>query len=381
MPALLLALVVLTPGSPPLPPGPVCPPAAGRAGSLPAPAPPPFTMWVDERRHQVVIRVGPFPLPANPAPGEHGEGHEPMGHAHGLQLPTYRFKMPVSGWARGFRLEILDPSGRPLDRRLLHHVTLNHLDRRGLTFPSFERFLAAGQETESVRLPKSVGVPMEAGAVMAMASVWTNETETDLAGVVLLLSVEYLPRNLVPKPTTIHPILFDIGFRPGLTDGFDLDTGRTEFKREFVLPVDGRVLGLGGHLHDYGHSIELRDQETGKVLVTLKAELTPEGKLIRVNRRLFATWGEGLRLRAGRRYVVVARYHNTSGKLLRLGAMAIMAGVFAPDRPDRWPTLDRSDPVYLAECDGLGEIGWVDVPDSALGPPPSSLSLPFRVKR
>ena len=331
---------------------------------------PPFTVRVDERRHEVVIRMGPFALPAN-EPGV-GEEHQGMDHAHGPELPVYRFPWPVSGWARGFRVAILDGKGNPLDRRLLHHVNLLHLDRRSLTLPMFEKTMAAGQETEAVTLPKSVGVWIEQGSDMALASMWTNETGPDLAEVVLELSLPYLPENIVPEPRDVRPIAFDIGFRPGLTAGFDLDSGRKEFSREFVLPVSGRLLGVGGHLHDYGLSLELRDGESGKVLVTLKAKARPDGTLLGMSRKVLGVSGDGLKLKAGRRYLVVAKYYNPTGRLLKLGAMAAMAGIFAPDDPDEWPVLERNHPVYLAEIASLDAQGWVTVPGvsrKSNGPP------------
>lgn len=332
--------------------------------------PPAFSVRVNERRHEVVLRLGPFPLPAQAEEEEH-QGHEGMDHSHGPQMPSYRFVWPVSGWARGFRVEIVDPAGKPLSRRLLHHVNLSHLDRRALALPMFEKILAAGQETESVILPKTVGVWIEKGTDMALSSMWTNETGADLAGVVMVLSLPYLPTNTVPRPTEVRPFSFDIGFRPGLTAGFDLDTGRVEFTRAFEVAVDGRLLGIGGHLHDYGYAIELRDGATGKVLVPLKGKLAPDGKLLGVTRKILGATGGGLRLRAGRRYMVVAKYYNPTGRRLRLGAMAAMAGIFSPDHPERWPALDKGNSVNVAELESLGQGGWVSVPDSSgkLRPP------------
>ena len=329
---------------------------------------PPFTVRVDERRHEVVIRMGPFPLPANEAGA--GEEHEGMGHAHGSQLPVYRFPWPVSGWVRGFRVTILDGNGNPLDRRLLHHVNLLHLDRRSLTLPMFEKTMAAGQETEAVTLPKSVGVRIEKGADMGLASMWTNETGGDLPGVVLELALPYLPENTVPEPLDVRPIAMDVGFRPGLTAGFDLDSGRKEFSREFILPVSGRLLGVGGHLHDYGLSLELRDAESGKVLVTLRAKTRPDGTVLGMSRKVLGVSGAGLKLKAGRRYLVVAKYYNPTGRVLKLGAMAAMAGIFAPDDPKEWPVLERNHPVYLAEIASLDEQGWVSIDASGKPRPP-----------
>ena len=102
---------------------------------------PPLTVRVDSTRHEVILTLGPFHLAASPA----GEGHVGMHHG-GHGIPLLRFAWPAGGWARGFRIEIHDGDGRPLSRRLLHHVNLLHLERRQLLEPVF---LARSAQIES----------------------------------------------------------------------------------------------------------------------------------------------------------------------------------------------------------------------------------------
>src|SRR5438270_623839 len=47
---------------------------------------------------------------------------------------------------------------------------------------------------------------------------------------------------------------------------FDLPPGRTERFWEGSPAIPGTILGLGGHLHDYGVSLELTDATAGTVL-------------------------------------------------------------------------------------------------------------------
>jgi hypothetical protein len=323
--------------------------------------PPSFAMRVDSARHEIVFRLGPFHLPATLPDAEHAGMHH-----HGLQPPVFRFVLPLAGWIRGFRISVQDEHGRALPRRLLHHVNLLNLGRRQLTEPIFERTLAAGQETDDVLLPKSIGVRLDAGADLAILTAWSNETGTDLHAVVLELVLPYLPDNTVPRPREVLPASFDVGFRPGSPDGFDLDTGRTVHRRELVVPVAGRLLAVGGHLHDYAESLQLLDAESGKVIVALEPTLDAQGRISQVSRKLFGISGAGRKLKAGR-YVVVAVYQNRTGAPIENGGMAVLGGIFAPDEARRWPALDRSDAVFAADAAGLDRIGWVTVGANAAG--------------
>jgi hypothetical protein len=67
---------------------------------------PPLQVRVDARRHEIVLRLGPFALPAIPSMA----GHEAM-HHHAVELPVYRFALPVGGWLRGFRIVVQDEQG------------------------------------------------------------------------------------------------------------------------------------------------------------------------------------------------------------------------------------------------------------------------------
>lgn len=315
---------------------------------------PPLVVRANPDRHEVTLTLGPMHL-AGSAPGE----APPAMHHGGHGFPLVRFDWPVSGWIRGFRIRIAGAGGRPLSRRLLHHLNLLHLERRQLVEPVYERTIAVGQETEDVLLPASIGVRIEAGAEMALLSAFANETADDLHDVRLDFVITYSPANTVPRPRDVRPVAIDLGFRPGETDAFDVGPGRTVRKRDFVLATGGRLLGIGGHLHDYAESIALVDLTSGKTMFELKTRADSSGKVSGVERKLFGVRGDGLKLRAGRPYRVVAVYSNPLGRTLVEGGMAVLAGIFAPDRPSDWPVLDRSDKVFVADLAGLDRMGWV----------------------
>jgi hypothetical protein len=145
----------------------------------------------------------------------------------------------------------------------------------------------------------------------------------------------------------------DVNLTVGGTNTFDVPPGKSAKAYEFTLPAGGRLLGVGGHMHDYGTRVRLEDAETGKVLTEVKAERTPDGKLVKVGRKLFGVSGKGLRLKANRRYRVIGEYDNPTGELRVKGAMASMVGLFVPDNMKDWPSIDPRDPVYRRDIASL----------------------------
>jgi len=315
---------------------------------------PALAVSVNSSRHEVVLRLGPFGLHAAPAGGGAAEMH----HAGHYEMGQIRFSWPVAGWARGFRMAIRDGAGRPLSRELLHHFNLIHLDRRQLLTALYERPLAVGRETDDAMLPRSTGVRLEAGAEMALESAWSNQTGNDYGDVILELTLSYLPANISPRPLDVRPLVMDVAYAAGVNNSFDVGPGRTVHRREFLMPIDGRLLGVGGHLHDYAESLDLVDVATGKVLIALRAAVDAEGKVTGVSRALYGVTGDGLKLMAGRRYRVEAVYANPTGRTLPQYGMGVMVGIFAPDDPERWPALDRTHPEFLADLAELDRKGW-----------------------
>lgn len=315
---------------------------------------PSLAVSVNRSRHEVVLRLGPFRLNA---PRSDSAGATKY-HEGGHEMGQIRFTWPVTAWARGFRIAVNDGAGRALPRELMHHINLMHLDRRQLLTPLYERALAVGRETEDGVLPRSTGVRFEAGASMALESAWSNETGVDFPEVILEVTLPYLPANISPRPREVRPMVMDVGYAPGRNNVFDLGPGRTVHQREFVMPVNGRLLGVGGHLHDYAETLDLVDLQTGKVVVALRPVRDAGGNVTGVSRALYGVKGDGLKLEAGRRYRVETVYRNPTGAVLPEAGMGVMVGIFAPDDPGKWPALDRNHPEFLADLAELERKGW-----------------------
>lgn len=310
---------------------------------------PNVSVVVDSARKEVVLTAGPFDLPNMPPMEDHGM----MDHGMSHDTPIQVFDWPIEGWFRGFRIELADAAGNPVSRDVIHHMIMVNFSRRQLIYPAVERLMGAGTETDDISVPKTIGVPMTPGMKLGMYVAWHNDTGKDLENVFLKVVLLWTPRNQNPQPVNSLPIYMDANLTVGGSNTFDVPPGVSEKAYEFTLPVGGRLLGVGGHLHDYGVRVRLEDAETGKVITTVEAERDSTGKVEKVSRRLFGVSGDGLKLKANHRYRVVGVYDNPTGETLVKGAMAHMAGLFVPDDLGKWPGIDPNDPDYQRDLASL----------------------------
>jgi hypothetical protein len=314
------------------------------------PTPPPVRISVDSVRHELTVTSGPFDLPNMPPMDDHAMMDLGMSH----DTPIQHFEWPVDGWFRGFRVTLTDAHGRPVPRRVMHHLIMVNFSRRQLLYSAAERLMGAGTETdEEISVPKTIGVPMKPGMRLGMYVAWHNDTGKDLDDVYLNITMLWTPKNQNPPPVNALPIYMDVNLTVGGSNTFDVPPGRSTKAYEFTLPVGGRLLGVGGHMHDYGSRVRLEDAATGKVLTQVVAERGPDGKLVKMSRKLFGVTGDGLKLKAGRRYRVVGQYDNPTGERRVKGAMAHMVGLFVPDDMKRWPAINPQDPTYQRDLASL----------------------------
>ena len=316
----------------------------------PGPRPPTVTMSIDSSRHEFTITSGPFDLPNMPPMESHAMMDLGMSH----DTPVQNFSWPVDGWFRGFRVDLVDAQGKAVPRHVMHHLIMVNFSRRQLIYSAAERLMGAGTETDDeVSVPKTIGVPMKPGMNLGMYVAWHNDTGKDLPGVYLKLTMLWTPKNQNPQPVNALPIYMDVNLTVGGSNTFDVPPGHSVKSFDFTLPVGGRLLGVGGHMHDYGTRVRLEDAETGKVITQVVAERSPDGKLVKVSRKLYGVSGAGLRLKANHRYRVVGEYDNPTGELRVKGAMAHMVGLFVPDDMKRWPAINPSDPTYQRDLASL----------------------------
>jgi len=317
------------------------------------------TVTVDSAHHVVRVKAGPFFLPNMPPMDDHGM----MDMGSGAMTPVYHFAWPVEGWLRGFDSGVEDSLGHPLPKRLMHHMIGVNYSRRQAIYPAAERLFGAGAETADATIPATIGVPMKPGMDLGFYIMWHNETGKDMDGVYMTIALKYSPKNQNPRPVEVLPLYMDVNLTVGGSNTFDVPPGRSEKAHDFVFPMDGRLLGYGGHLHDYGVSVRLEDMTTGKVVAQVQSTRDKDGKVSGVSRSLPGVRGAGIALKGGRTYRIVAVYDNPTGHLLHNGAMAHITGIFAPDNPADWPAIDESDPQYQRDLAALEAQGTEDSMD------------------
>jgi len=328
------------------------------AGSLAAQEAPQFAVRVDSASHEVVLTAGPFDLPSM-------AGHDHGGHADMMKEVSWQFDWPVEGTGRGFSLTLRDPEGKKVSQRVLHHLQIINRSRRQLLLPLREKIMAVGRETRNIMLPNTIGMPIAEGSPMKLDIMWHNETPLDVGGVVLTLRIKYSPENLLPEPTIVLPITIDVADAAGRPNSFTVPPGRFSASREFVMPVDGRLLGLSGHMHDWGAGLRLEESATGRVLATIVPSRDSAGRITHMPVKLYGIVGDGIKLHADRRYRLVADYDNGSGG--PVDGMAHLNGIFSPADLEDWPAAGSQEGAYLDE----GVYGR-----AATGAPPASAAQP-----
>jgi hypothetical protein len=304
---------------------------------------------VDSAHHTITLLEGPFRVPE-------------MDPSMSLDSPEHNTRMrrcawPFDGWIRGFRIAVENRRGEPMQGRVLHHLIVVNFSRRALIYPMFERLMGAGGETANGSVPATAGIPMKRGMRLGMYVGWHNDADTALDGVYVRLTFLWTPRTADPTPISFLPAHFDVHEVVGVADSYDLPPGHSETSYEFRLPVGGHLLGMGGHLHEYGASVRLEDVERGRIVSELHALRDSSGQVLGVGRQLFGLLGPGKRLYANRTYRIVGVFDNPTGHTLVEGGMANMLGLFVPDDWRKLPAVDLSDPGLQRDLAMLESFG------------------------
>ncbi|WP_419939385.1 hypothetical protein [Candidatus Palauibacter sp.] len=315
--------------------------ASARAGEAHAddsapPRQPAASPLIDVRVHaadrEFEIVVGPVSLPAG---GPH------------LRPPVQLAEVPVAGWMHGFSWQMKDREGNPLPERLLHHVNLIDPDNRELFSAVPRRVLAAGRETKSELLPGVLGYPLAPGTRVLVSAMFAPLPDASHDEAFLHIRLPYTPfedPGLI-GPVDIYPFYLDVMGPVGEKE-FPLPPGTHGMSWEGSPAVDGRILGIGGHLHDYGDWIRLEDVTAGKVIWETGPEVDGEGRTIGVpTSRLW--WRGGVRIRKDHVYRISVQYSNPLEHPAPDGAMGAIGGIIAAD--EEWPEFSREHPDYVQD--------------------------------
>ncbi|HET9982196.1 MAG TPA: hypothetical protein VFQ38_01350 [Longimicrobiales bacterium] len=322
--------------------------AAPRPAARPAPAElpaldalPAAQVRADPEEGRLVISLPPVDLPAA------AHGHIPM-----TRLPLYQAIIPVDASLYAARVEMVDARGRRLPTALLHHFNLSDPGRRELFLPIGLHILAASKETPELRVPGLVfGLPLARGQRLITSAMVHNPTSRAYRGVRVQLVLDYRePGRIFPLYEAfpwVMDVMFPIGQQPGGSKAFDLPPGRSSRSWDASPAVPGRIVGLGGHLHDFGVALELKDVTDGTVLWRGEPIRDSTGQVLQIPTKMFYGWrGIGTRVYPEHRYRLTVFYDNPTGRVLKNGGMGAVAGLFIPDDDADWPAVDTTDADY-----------------------------------
>jgi hypothetical protein len=285
----------------------------------------------DSQRGELTLELPPVELPAGA----------------GLEVPTAVAQFPLNGAIYGFHAELRDQNGRLLPISLLHHVNVMDPAERELFLPISRRILAAGTETGEVRFPWLLfGACVRAGERVLANAMLHNPTGVDYHGVRVRMVVSYVPDHRPWPLFSVLPWQLDVAFPVG-DKSFDLPPGRSERSYEGSPAVAGKLLLIGGHMHEYGKTIELWDATTGKLLWHGEPEPGPADEARPVPPgKLYGWSGLGIRITPAHRYRVRVVYENPTGRTIVAGGMGVVGGIFMPSRRAQWPAADPGDSLY-----------------------------------
>ena len=188
----------------------------------------------------------------------------------------------VDGYVVGMKATVVDAQGHELGDQdvMLHHVVFAnafHRDMLCSTYTGFtgerlsyapERFFGVGEERSELSLPAGYGYPNASGDVWGIAYMLMNHHARARTAY-----VQYTVRYVTAKKLTpVRPLWLDvrncradpIWDAPG-TGG----KGSTYIRSgDVVMPVSGRIVAAGGHLHGGGISLNLSNVTCGASLFT-----------------------------------------------------------------------------------------------------------------
>jgi hypothetical protein len=277
--------------------------------------------------HTIVVRIGPMNLPAHTS------------HMKMPQPPDLIWQIPVDGWLLGYSPKLVDAGGNEVPGRVLHHTAFWNENRADFLCPNKEEhiFGAGGELTNWAEVP-GYGYRVQMGDKIRIETMVYNPTDTSYDKVYLEVTIPYQEAADGTQLKSVYPTWMDV--KSCGNSAYDLPPGRTEQTGTVTVKYAGVLLGVGGHMHDYAKQLTLEDATRKETVAALDAKVDEHGELLSMPTVLFLDRG-GYKFAAGDVLKVSATYDNTSGKLLRDGAMGIVVGYFVPAKDAAMAALRR----------------------------------------
>jgi hypothetical protein len=271
-------------------------------------------VWNDWVEKAVIFRLGPIRLPARSS------------HALTPQPPETFFLLPFDGWITSYMPRLVDESGKPVPGRLLHHVAFWNVARPDFLCPNKEEhiFGAGGEMNE---WPELAGFGYRVGMRerIRVTSMFHNPTDTDYPAVYLEVRMNYRDSASGEPLRSVYPAWFDV--QECRASSYSLSGSQNVTRGRFKLPQTGTLLGVGGHLHDFGKQVAIFNTSRNENIASLDAKLDTTGRIQSMPSQNFAERG-GYKLNRGEVVEVTAAY--AEGRPHQ-EVMGIVVGYFVPE--------------------------------------------------
>ena len=278
--------------------------------------------------NELTVRVGPVSLPARAG----------MNIA---QPPVFFLTIPFDGWLTAFHPRLANSHGHPLPNKLLHHAAFYNTEHRDfLCANKEEHIFGAGGEMNDWPAVPGFGYRVRKGDRIRISTMFANPIAKNYPDAFFEVGIDYHiagPANAAALKD-VYPAWFNV-MACG-NSAYNLSPGLSTKTGQFKLRFSGRLLGVGGHLHDYGEWLVLKDSTTNENIATLAANLDRSSQILSMPVKLF-TDRDGFALHSGDVLTVTDAYNNPIGKPIPAGAMGIVVGYFLPDDPAAFAAFRR----------------------------------------
>lgn len=271
----------------------------------------------DAAAQVLTVRLGPVDLPAH------------ADHMDVAQPRDLYFTMPVEGWLLAYHPRLTDAMGNTVPSGLLHHTAFWNTMRSDFVCPNNEEhFFGAGSEMNEWPAVPGMGYRVHRQDRIRVNSMFYNPTDTDRPQTYLEVKIEYQTMDK-GSVKSVYPAWFDVQ-ECGQESQYDLKPGLNVTTGALKMAYAGTLLGVGGHMHNYGRQLKFENDTRKENIATLDSKLDAQGKLLEIPIVYFIMQG-GYHLSKGDTVRVTATYQNDSGRALPMGAMGMVVGYFIPD--------------------------------------------------
>ncbi|HKT48231.1 MAG TPA: hypothetical protein VJP87_11965 [Candidatus Acidoferrales bacterium] len=271
---------------------------------------------IDAASHTVTLRIGPMLLPAK------------TNHMKMPQPADLTWTIGFNGWLLAYHPKLVDANGASVPGAVLHHVAFWNENRPDFLCPNKEEHIfGAGSEMTDWALIPGFGYRVQKGDQIRIETMVHNPTETAYEQAYLEVAIPFLEAGGTATVKSVYPAWMDV--QECGDSSYDLKPGKSVQTGTVTVKYSGVLLGVGGHLHDYGKEVKLENATRGETVAALEAKVDDAGHLVSLPVKTFFEQG-GYRIAAGDKLRITASYENPTGKLLRAGAMGIVVGYFVP---------------------------------------------------